>query len=339
MHQGDEGRSVARAPRDRVAGAADRQARARAARQYPPGGDREGPARARRLGDGADRARRLSARGRHLGDAAGAQEVRPVRRGAPGAVACRDSIDPQGRRHRLPARAHRGNALFRDGRRRLARVPAQRRHHRRDAGDHPQRIEPGGARGVRDRPHPQAQEGHRRPQGAGLSARLRHVRRGMPQGRARLSGRDVRGDDDRLDRDEAGHGAAAVRRGRDDQPVRRHPDRYRRRPGRRARPGARSVRRRAAGDGAGDPRLGPRHFRARYRQSLRHDHVGSDAARLARPQARRAEGRRRRRPHPGGGHDGDRRGQAPDQGSGRASRHRGDGETPLPPPCKDRDSG
>ena len=32
-----------------------------------------------------------------------------------------------------------------------ARVPAQRRHHRRHAGDHPQRIEPRGAGSVRDR--------------------------------------------------------------------------------------------------------------------------------------------------------------------------------------------
>ena len=52
-------------------------------------------------------------------------------------------------------------------------------------------------------------------------------------------GRDVRGDDDRLDLDEARHGAAAVRRGRHHQPVRRHPDRHRRRPGRRPRPRAR----------------------------------------------------------------------------------------------------
>ncbi len=197
MYQGDEGGRIARAPGDSMARAADRQAGPRAARPYAAGGDGACSARARRLGDGADRTCRLSARGCDLGDAAGAQEVRPVRGGAPCPVACCDRVDPQQRRHRVPARAHRGNALFGDGRRRPARVPAQRRDHHRHARDHAQRIEPGGARSVRDRPHAQAQEGHRRAQGAGLSARLRHVRRGVPQGRARLSGRDLRGDDDR----------------------------------------------------------------------------------------------------------------------------------------------
>ena len=115
MRQGDEGGRRARAARDRLAAAADRQARARGARQHASGGDRAEPARARRLGDGTDRARRLSARRCHLGDAAGAQEVRPVRGGAAGAVPCHHSVDPQRRRHRLPARADRGDALFRDG--------------------------------------------------------------------------------------------------------------------------------------------------------------------------------------------------------------------------------
>ena len=48
--------------------------------------------------------------------------------------------------------------------------------------------------------------------------------------------------------------------------------------GRRAWAGARALRRRAPGDGAGDPRLGARHRRPQHRQSLRHDHVGADAA-------------------------------------------------------------
>ena len=68
-------------------------------------------------------------------------------------------------------------------------IPAERRHHRRHARHHPQGIEPRRARSLRDRAHAQAQEGHRRAQGAGLSPGLRHVRRGMPQGRARLSRR------------------------------------------------------------------------------------------------------------------------------------------------------
>ncbi len=72
------------------------------------------------------------------------------------------------------------------------------------ARHHPQRLEPRRARGLRARPHAPAQEGHRRAQGAGLSARLRHVRGGMPQGRASdYPDVHVRGDDDRLDRDEA----------------------------------------------------------------------------------------------------------------------------------------
>src|SRR5262249_18986463 len=58
---------------------------------------------------------------------------------------------------------------------------------------------------------------------------------------------------------------------------------------------------------------------------LRHEHVGPDAARLARPQAQGAEGERRRRPYPGGGQDGDRRTQAPDPRPRRASKHHGHG--------------
>ena len=77
-------------------------------------------------------------------------------------------------------------------------VPAQRRDYRRHARDHAQGLEPRGARGFRDRSHPQAQEGHRGAQGAGVPAGLRHVRGGMPQGGARVSGRGVRGDDGRL---------------------------------------------------------------------------------------------------------------------------------------------
>ena len=211
--------------------------------------------------------------------------VRPSRR-------IRRAVRAPERRHRVPARAHRGHAVFRDGGRRPARIPSQRRDHHRLARDHPQGRQPRRARGVRDRAHAPAPEGHRRPQGAGLSARLRHVRRGMPQGRAGLSGRDVRGDDDRHDLDEARDGAAAIRRGRHHQSVRRHPHRYRRRPRRRARAGAGPVRGRAPGDGAGDARLGARHRRPQHRQSLRDDHVRPDAARMAGPQARRAEGAR-----------------------------------------------
>src|SRR6516162_1017998 len=55
MRQGDEGRRGMRAARHRVAGVADRQARARAARPHPSGGDRADATRARRLGDGTDR--------------------------------------------------------------------------------------------------------------------------------------------------------------------------------------------------------------------------------------------------------------------------------------------
>ena len=172
-------------------------------------------------------------------------------------------VGAQERRHRVLPRTDRGHALFRDRGRGPARVPAERRHHHLVARHHPQGLEPRRPRGLRARPHAAAQEGHRRAQGAGLSARLRHVRRGMPQGREGLSGRAVRGDDDRLDRDEARRRSAALRRGRHHQPVRRHPHRHRRGPRRRARPRARPLHRREAGDGAGDPRLGARHLPAR----------------------------------------------------------------------------
>ena len=90
--------------------------------------------------------------------------------------------------------------------------------------------------------------------------------------------------------DEARRRSAALRRGRHHQPVRRHPDRYRRGPGRRARPRARPLHRREAGDGAGDPWLGARHLRPQHRQSLCHDHVRADADGLARPQAQGRQG-------------------------------------------------
>src|SRR6516164_8269045 len=50
------------------------------------------------------------------GDATCAQEVRSVRGGATGALPCHNSLRPQGCGHRVSARAHGGNALFRDGR-------------------------------------------------------------------------------------------------------------------------------------------------------------------------------------------------------------------------------
>ena len=262
MRQGDEGGGGAHRPRDRLAAAADRQARARAARQHAAGRDRDGAAQARRLDHGADRPRRLSAQRSDLGDAGGAQEVRAVRRRAAVALVPERRLDPQGRRHRVRARAHRRHALFGDRGGGRAGVPSERRHHGGDAGDHPQGREPGRPRGVRDRPHAPAPEGDGRAQGAGLPARLRHVRRGVPQGRQGVSRRRVRGGDDRHHLDEAGDGAAAVRRGGHHQPVRRHPERHRRGAGRRARARARPVRRRAAGDGAGDARLGAGHRRA-----------------------------------------------------------------------------
>ncbi len=107
----------------------------------------------------------------------------------PVAVASDHPVGAQERRHRVLPRTDRRHALFRDRGRGPARVPAERRHHHRVARHHPQGLEPRRPRGVRDRPHAPAQEGHRRAQGAGLSARLRHVRRGMPQGREGISGR------------------------------------------------------------------------------------------------------------------------------------------------------
>ena len=153
MRQGDASRRSAGAARDRMAAASDRQARTRGARSYSPERDRAGPARARWVDHGTDRACRLSPGRCHLGHAAGAQTIRSFRRGAAVALPCRHSLHPQERGHRIPARAHGGNALFRDGRRRPPRIPPQRRHHGGNAGDHTQRVEPRRARGVRDRPH------------------------------------------------------------------------------------------------------------------------------------------------------------------------------------------
>src|SRR5262249_1307198 len=112
MRQGDEDRRRARAARDRVAAVAHWQVGPGRARPYPSGTDRTGLTRTRRLDHGSDRARRLPAWRPDLGDAAGTQEIRPVRRRAPGAVACGDCVDPQKRGHRLPARAYRRHALF-----------------------------------------------------------------------------------------------------------------------------------------------------------------------------------------------------------------------------------
>ena len=180
--QGDESRGRARRPCHRMAPAADRQGWARQGRQYAAAVDRGGVVEARRLDHGADRPRRLSAQGSHLGYAAGAQALRIVRRHPAVALLSEHQVNPQGRRHRLPARIVGRHALFGNGCRRRAGIPAERRHHRRHARDHPQGLEPRRARGLRDRAHAQAQEGDRRAQGAGLSASLRHVRRGMPQG-------------------------------------------------------------------------------------------------------------------------------------------------------------
>ena len=87
------------------------------------------------------------------------------------------------------------------------------------------------------------------------------------------------------------------------------------------------------GHGAGDARLGARYFRAQHRQSLCHDHVRADAARLARPQAQGAEGQRRRRADASGGDSKviaegkhltrDLGGKASTHGDGRRHRRRG----------------
>ncbi len=176
------------------------------------------------------------------------------------------------------------------GARRQRRVPAQRGHRDRHARRHPQGSEPGGARSVRDRPHAQAEDGDRAAQGAGLPAGVRHVRARVPQGGAGIPGRRVQRGADRRVRAQARDEAAAVRRGGDDQPVRRHRDRRGRGARRRARARAGAGRGRDAGDGAGDARLGARHRRPEHRQPLRHDHVRQNALRVARQEARRAEG-------------------------------------------------
>ena len=83
------------------------------------------------------------------------------------------------------------------------------------------------------------QEGHARPQGEHPEDVERPVPRHRPRGREALSRHRVRRHDRRRDRDEARHRARAVRRDRHDEPVRRHPLRPHRGPGRRARRRAR----------------------------------------------------------------------------------------------------
>ncbi len=202
----------------------------------------------------------------------------------------------------------------------------ERRHHRRDAGDHPQGLEPGRARGLRDRAHAQAQEGHRRAQGAGLSARLRHVRGGMPQGRARLSGRGVRGDDDRLDLDEARH-------------RRRSSSTWSSPPTSSATSSPTSAPAWSAGSGlAPGLCVGEKQAMAQATHGSAPDIAGRN---IANPYAMIMSGQMllawlgrkhnepkataAAEPHPGGGRQGDRRGQAPDPGSGRQGQHPGDG--------------
>ena len=85
--QGDEGRRRQDRPRHRMARVADRQGRPREARQHAAEDHRRDAAQHRRLDHGADRPQRLSARRHDLGDAAGAQEIRPVHGAAPRAVA------------------------------------------------------------------------------------------------------------------------------------------------------------------------------------------------------------------------------------------------------------
>src|SRR5215211_2011237 len=132
-------------------------------------------------------------------------------------------------------------------------------------------------------------------------------------------------DDDRLDRHEARHRAAAVRRNRHHQSVRRYPHRHRRRPGGGIGAGARALHRREAGDGAGDARLGAGHCRPQHRQPVRDDHVRADADGVARPQAQRAQGGQSGAAHSRRRAARDRRGQAPHAGPGRHGEHPGDG--------------
>ena len=148
----------------------------------------------------------------------------------------------------------------------------------------------------------------------------------------RVSGRRIRRSPDRHHRDEARHGAAAVRRGGHDKPVWRHSHRHWRRSRRRTRPRAGLRRRREPGDGAGDPRLGARHRRAQHRQSLCHDHVRADAARLAWPQARRAESDGGGATRPRGRAESDRRCQTSNRRSRRQAPARRKWATPSPQP-------
>ena len=279
-------------PRHRMAASCRSARPGTSARQHAADGHRGDAARARRLDHGPDRPQRLSARRPDLGDAAGAQEVRPVRGAA--ARRCRIptiAVGPQGRRHRVPARADRGHALFRDGGRR----PAA------SSGPTTTSPSPCASSPARDRTASRARRSR--------SPARASARRSRPRTRSRSIASPAACSPRNAARSRSDYPDVAFEEMMIDSIAMKlvtEPQRFDvvvttnqfgdiltdigaglvGGLGPRARP----VRRREAGDGAGDPRLGARHFRAQHRQSLCHDHVRADAARLARPQAQRAEG-------------------------------------------------
>ena len=200
MRQGDEGRRRQDRPRHRMAsslpiGKAGHEQHGNTL----PKITEETPAHARRLDHGADRPQRLSARRHDLGDAAGAQEVRPVRGAAAGAVASDHSLGAQERRHRVLPRTDRGHALFRDRGRRPARVPAERRHHHRDRGSSPARART--ASPARPSSLPARGRARRSPpptRSRSIGSPAACSRRNAARSRSDYPGRAVRGDDDRL---------------------------------------------------------------------------------------------------------------------------------------------
>ena len=182
--RGREGRA-----RHRMAGPADRPRGPRAARPHDAGVHGERARENRRLDLRPDRPRRLSAQRSDVDHAAAAQALRALREREAGQVVRERQIAAQGRRHRLPARSDRRHAVFGHGRRGRRASSGRTTTSRSRARDHAQRLEPRRARRFRDRAHAQAQESDRRAQGAGVSARVRHVRGGVPQSREGISRR------------------------------------------------------------------------------------------------------------------------------------------------------
>src|SRR5262245_24664066 len=109
-----------------MAGAADRETRARVAWQYVAAHYCTSARILRRLDPGTDRTRRLSSQRSDLGDAAVAQALSALRQHQAGEVLSQYQVDPQGCGHRFSVRGERGHDVEQRGYRGRRRIPPER---------------------------------------------------------------------------------------------------------------------------------------------------------------------------------------------------------------------